>query len=56
MGQWSADAIERQLAHQDTNAIRRAYMHPAEYWEERVRMMQVWADYLDECGEPVTQA
>lgn len=48
MGQWSADAIERQLAHQDANAIRRAYTHGAEYWDERVRMMQVWADYLDE--------
>ncbi len=48
MGTWSADAIERQLAHQDANAIRRAYTHAAEYWGERVRMMQVWADYLDE--------
>lgn len=47
MGQWSADAIERQLAHQDANAIRRAYTHAAEYWDERVRMMQAWADYLD---------
>lgn len=48
MGNWSADAIERQLPHQDANAIRRAYTHAAEYWDERVRMMQVWADYLDE--------
>lgn len=48
MGNWSVDAIERQLAHQDANAIRRAYTHAAEYWDERVRMMQVWADYLDE--------
>ena len=48
IGHWSVDAIERQLAHQDANAIRRAYTHAAEYWDERVRMMQVWADYLDE--------
>ena len=48
MGQWSVDAIERQLAHQDTDAIRRAYTHAAEYWNERVLMMQVWADYLDD--------
>lgn len=48
MGNWSVDAIERQLAHQEANAIRRAYTHAAEYWDERVRMMQVWADYLDE--------
>jgi integrase len=25
MGQWNPDAIERQLAHQDTSAVRRAY-------------------------------
>ena len=27
--------------------VRRAYMHAAEYWPERVKMMQTWADYLD---------
>jgi len=48
MGKWSVDAIERQLAHQDTNEVRRAYTHAAEYWDERVKMMQYWADYLDE--------
>jgi integrase len=48
MGRWSADAIERQLAHEEQNAVRRAYTHGAEYWSERVAMMQAWADYLDE--------
>ncbi|MFZ2081329.1 MAG: integrase arm-type DNA-binding domain-containing protein [Xanthobacteraceae bacterium] len=48
MGRWSPDAIERQLAHQESNDVRRAYMHAAEYWPERVKMMQTWADYLDE--------
>ncbi len=48
MGKWSPDAIERQLAHQEANTVRRAYTHAAEYWDERVKMMQVWADYLDE--------
>jgi integrase len=48
MGQWNPDAIERQLAHQEANSVRRAYIHGAEYWPERVRMMQVWSDYLDE--------
>jgi integrase len=48
MGQWNPDAIERQLAHQESNDVRRAYMHAAEYWPERVKMMQTWADYLDE--------
>lgn len=48
MGRWSPDAIERQLAHQEQNEIRNAYMHAAEFWDERVQMMQVWADYLDQ--------
>jgi integrase len=48
MGCWNPDAIERQLAHQESDDVRRAYMHAAEYWPERVRMMQAWADYLDE--------
>ncbi len=47
MGCWNPDAVERQLAHQEANAVRRAYTHSAEYWPERVSMMQAWADYLD---------
>jgi integrase len=46
-GRWHADAIERQLAHQETNEIRRAYTHAAEFWQERVKMMRWWADELD---------
>lgn len=46
MGLWHADAIERQLAHCDNNAVRRAYTR-GEYWGERVRMMQHWSDHLD---------
>jgi integrase len=48
MGRWNPDAIERQLGHQEADEVRRAYMHAAEFWSERVRMMQAWADYLDE--------
>jgi integrase len=44
---WNSDAIERQLAHQESNAVRRAYTHGTQYWPERVEMMQAWADYLD---------
>jgi len=44
---WNADAIERQLAHAESNKVRAAYTHAAQYLEERVRMMQAWADYLD---------
>jgi integrase len=48
MGRWNPDAIERQLAHMEENDVRRAYMHAAEFWSERIEMMQVWADYLDQ--------
>jgi integrase len=51
MGRWSSDAIERQLAHQEANAVRRAYTHAAEFWAERCEMMQVWADMLDQWRE-----
>ena len=40
------DAIERQLAHVEGNKIRAAY-HRSEHLEERRKMMQAWADYLD---------
>lgn len=43
---WSPDAIERQLAHSPRNKVRAAY-NRAQYLEERRRMMQAWADYLD---------
>jgi len=47
MGLWNPDAIERQLAHMDGNQVRQAYAR-GQYWDERVRMMQHWSDYLDE--------
>jgi len=47
MGRWNSDAIERQLGHEEQNAVRRAYTHATEYWSERISMMQAWADYLD---------
>jgi integrase len=50
---WHPDAIERQLAHVERNDVRRAYAR-GEHWDERVKMMQVWADYLDtlrDCGK-----
>ena len=43
---WGRDAIERQLAHRETDLVREAY-HRAEYLEERRRMMQWWSDYLE---------
>ncbi len=43
---WSPDAIERQLAHAPRDAVRAAY-NRAQYLDERRRIMQSWADYLD---------
>jgi len=45
-GKWSADAIERALAHKDGNATRGAY-HRGQHWDERVQMAQWWSDYLE---------
>jgi integrase len=46
-GLWSRDAIERQLAHGERDSVRSAYNY-AELLPERRRMMQWWADHLDE--------
>jgi integrase len=43
---FDADVIEAQLAHQEAKKVRRIY-NRAEYWDERVRMMQWWADEVD---------
>lgn len=45
-GRFSADAIERALAHQDPDPVRRAYARGS-FWKERVEMAQWWADHLD---------
>ncbi|UZF95350.1 tyrosine-type recombinase/integrase [Bosea sp. NBC_00550] len=45
-GKWSPDAIERALAHQEVDAVRRAYARGA-HWKERVEMAAWWANYLD---------
>ncbi len=45
-GKWSPDAIERALAHQDEDEVRRAYSRGA-FWKERVAMAAWWGDYLD---------
>lgn len=42
---FNADVIERQLAHAERNKIRAAY-HRAEYLDERRKMMQWWAEFL----------
>ncbi|MGE4305277.1 MAG: tyrosine-type recombinase/integrase [Novosphingobium sp.] len=43
---WSADAIEKALAHGDDDKVRGVY-HRGTHWQERVAMAQWWSDYLD---------
>jgi integrase len=43
---WNRDAIERQLAHGERDAVRAAYNY-AQHLSVRREMMQAWADYLD---------
>ncbi|WP_137753870.1 integrase arm-type DNA-binding domain-containing protein [Sphingopyxis sp. L1A2A] len=45
-GKWHPDAIERALAHGDSDKVRAAY-HRGAHWDERVVMAQWWSDYLD---------
>lgn len=45
-GLFSVDAIERQMSHKE-RGVRAAYIHKADYMQERSLMMQWWADYLD---------
>jgi len=49
-GLWHHDVIELQLAHQVGDATRQAYNY-AEHLPERRRMMQWWADYIDQQKE-----
>ena len=46
-GKWHPDAIERALAHGDSDAVRGIY-NRGHYWQERVEMMQWWSDHLDQ--------
>lgn len=43
---WNPDTIERQLAHLERDRVRAAY-HRSTYLEDRAKLMQWWADYLD---------
>ncbi|SUO96130.1 tyrosine-type recombinase/integrase [Suttonella ornithocola] len=46
-GLFNPDAIERQLAHAESNAVRAAY-NRAEYLEERKKMVQWYSDFIRE--------
>lgn len=47
---FNPDAVERQLSHREPNKVRAAY-NRAHYMEERRRMLQAWADYLEALGK-----
>jgi integrase len=47
---WKPDAIERQLAHKASGPLGAAYDR-AQFLDERRKMMQAWADYLDNLRE-----
>lgn len=51
---FSADWIERQLAHTEPNSVRRTYNH-ADYLLDRTKMMQKWADILEDLENGVTR-
>jgi integrase len=44
---FDSDVIEAILSHQDRNNVRRTY-NRATYWDQRVVLLQDWADLLDE--------
>lgn len=48
-----SEVIERQLAHAERNKVRASY-NQAEYMEERRKMMQEWADLIDEIAKNTT--
>ncbi len=52
---WVNSRIERQLAHDEPNAVRRTYNH-AGYLKDRATMMQRWADLLDEWKKKTADA
>ena len=43
---WHPDVIELQLAHQESNKVRKAYIR-AEHLDERRKMMEWWSDYIE---------
>ena len=44
---WHPDAVERALAHVESNHVRRAYDR-GEHWQERIRLADWWSGFLDE--------
>lgn len=51
---WPHEVIERQLAHAERNSVVKAYNH-AQFLQKRRKMMQWWADYLDQIESESTE-
>ncbi len=49
---YNPDVIEKCLAHSSSNQVRAIY-NRAQYMEERKKLMQEYADYLDELAKGV---
>lgn len=47
-GLFQSNWIEAQLSHTDKNKTRASYNH-AEYFNQRIEMMQWWGDFVDNC-------
>lgn len=47
---WDSEIIERQLAHAPNTSLGRTYDR-TQFLEQRIKMMQEWADYLDEISK-----
>nr|WP_320193596.1 integrase arm-type DNA-binding domain-containing protein [uncultured Desulfobacter sp.] len=52
---WRSELVEMQLGHKDPNEVRASYNH-AKYLQERIEMMQAWADYLDGLKAGISQS
>jgi integrase len=52
---YDSRVIEVALAHQDENKVRAAY-NRAQFWPERQKLLQEWADLLDQFRLPTFQA
>lgn len=46
-GLWTDAAIERQMNHKERNCVRAAYIHKAEFLEQRRLIMALWSNYID---------
>ena len=44
--EFNSDAIEQQLSHEESNEVRAAY-NRAKHKPERIKIMQWWADYIE---------